>query len=142
MQLRYATNLSAEEYVRQEGWKDAKLDTCPLHLQEECGFRKNGTYKRKFPDGAKIARWYCSGGNQTFSLLPDCLSSRLSGPLIEVEEVVDEVEKFTDPGSCSRKPSTGHITSWCSSLDQTSLVSRQGFTDYVYRTYSVPFCRL
>lgn len=92
MQLRYATNLSAEKYVCQEGWKDAKLDTCPLHLKEECGFRKNGTYKRKFPDGTKIARWYCPCGNQTFSLLPDCLSSRLSGPLIEVEDVVDEVE--------------------------------------------------
>ena len=79
MQLRYATDLSAEEYVRQKAWKDAKLENCPIHPKEKCGFTKNGTYKRKFPDGTKIARWYCPDGHQTFSLLPDCLSSRLSG---------------------------------------------------------------
>lgn len=69
MQLRYATDLSAEEYVRQKAWKDAKLGNCPIHPKEKCGFTKNGTYKRKFPDGTKIARWYCPDGHQTFSFL-------------------------------------------------------------------------
>lgn len=93
MQLRFATDLSAEEYVRREAWKEAKLDSCPIHPEGGCGFGKNGTYSRKYPEGTKIARWYCSIGHQTFSFLPDCLSARLPGALKEVENVIEEVEK-------------------------------------------------
>ena len=92
MQIRYATNLSVEQYVRQQAWQAATLSQCPLHPQGACGFCKHGTYRRKFPDGAKIARWYCADGHMSFSLLPDCLASRLSGSLIEVEDVITEVE--------------------------------------------------
>jgi len=92
MQIRYATDLSAEEYVQQEAWKEARLDNCPLHPEGGCGFSKNGTYRRKYPEGTKVARWYCSEGHTTFGLLPDCLSSRLSGSLNEVESVIVEVE--------------------------------------------------
>ena len=92
MQIRYATNLSAEQYVRQQAWHAATLNRCPLHPQGGCRFCKNGSYSRKFPDGAKIARWYCADGHMSFSLLPDCLASRLSGSLIEVEDVLTEVE--------------------------------------------------
>lgn len=31
MQLRFATNISVEQYIQQEAWRDAKLDQCPLH---------------------------------------------------------------------------------------------------------------
>ena len=92
MQIRYATNLSAEQYVRQQAWHTATLNRCPLHAQGGCSFSKHGTYPRKFPDGAKIARWYCADGHMSFSLLPDCLASRLSGSLNEVEDVLTEVE--------------------------------------------------
>jgi hypothetical protein len=92
MQIRYATDLSAEEYVRQEAWKEASLEHCPLHPERGCGFCKNGTYRRKNPKGTKVARWYCSRGHTTFGLLPDCLCSRLSGSLKEVESVILEVE--------------------------------------------------
>lgn len=92
MQMRFATDLSPEEYVCQEAWKDAKLDSCPLHPEGGCGFSRNGTYKRKSPEGTKIARFYCPRGHKTFSLLPDCLASRLSGSLNEVEAVIVEVE--------------------------------------------------
>ena len=92
MQMRFATELSAEEYVRQEAWKNAKLDNCPLHPKGGCGFCRNGTYKRRFPEGTKIARFYCPKGHKSFSLLPDCLASRLSGSLDEVEAVIVEVE--------------------------------------------------
>ena len=92
MQIRYATNLSAKQYVQQRAWRFATLSQCPLHPQGGCGFCKNGSYSRKFPDGAKIARWYCADGHMSFSLLPDCLASRLSGSLIEVEDVLTEVE--------------------------------------------------
>jgi len=92
MQIRYATNLSAEQYVQQQAWQAATLNRCPLHPQGGCRFCKNGSYRRKFPDGTKIARWYCADGHMSFSLLPDCLASRLSGSLIKIEDVITEVE--------------------------------------------------
>jgi len=93
MQLRFATDLSATEYARREAWKEAKLERCPLHPEGGCGFRKNGTYPRKYPEGTRIARWYCFLGHQTFSFLPDCLSARLPGTLKQVEDIIDKVEK-------------------------------------------------
>ena len=93
MQMRYATDVSAEEYVRQEAWKEARLHCCPLHPEGGCGFCKNGTYRRKSPKGSKVARWYCKMGHTTFGLLPDCLSSRLGGSLNEVEAVILKVEQ-------------------------------------------------
>ncbi len=92
MQLRFATDLSAEQYVRRQGWKEAKLEHCPLHPKGGCGLAKHGTYRRKFPVGTKVARWYCPDGHMTISLLPDCLAARLSGALIEIEEVIAKVE--------------------------------------------------
>jgi len=92
MQIRFATDLSADEYVRQQAWEDARLDNCPLHDKGGCGFASHGTYPRQTPKGTRIARWYCPDGHSTFSLLPDCLSSRLPGSLIEVETVINEVE--------------------------------------------------
>jgi hypothetical protein len=49
------------------------------------------------PPGTRIARYYCRKGHTTFSLLPDCLASRLSSTLEEVERVASEVEQ--DEGS-------------------------------------------
>lgn len=40
----------------------------------------------------RIARWRCPKATETFSLLPDCLSSRLVGSLDEAEQVVLRVE--------------------------------------------------
>lgn len=93
MQLRYATTLPVEQYIQRKAWRDAKLDHCPLHPKGGCKFAKHGTYPRKFPDGAKIARWYCPDGCATFSMLPDCLSSRLPGTLVEVENIISQIEK-------------------------------------------------
>lgn len=41
----------------------------------------------------QVARYYCPTGHTTFSLLPDCLASRLSSTLAEVEQVVVVAEK-------------------------------------------------
>jgi hypothetical protein len=41
----------------------------------------------------QVARYYCRKGHQTFSLLPDCLASRLSSTLAEVEQVVVVAEE-------------------------------------------------
>jgi hypothetical protein len=88
VQLRQQTALTSEDYVKQQGWRQASLDRCPLHPRGGCGFERHGTYDRVEPPGMQIARWYCPTGRTTFSLLPDFLSSRLSGGLDEVEEVV------------------------------------------------------
>lgn len=92
VQLRHQTALTSEEYVRQQGWRQASLERCPLHRGGGCGFERHGTYARVAPLGTLVARWYCPRGHRTFSLLPDCLASRLSGSLGAVEEVVAAVE--------------------------------------------------
>ena len=40
----------------------------------------------------RIARYYCPESHETYSLLPDCLSSHFRGDLADVEEVVAIVE--------------------------------------------------
>ena len=54
---------------------------------------RHGTYRRKRPPGALIARWYCPQSHTTFSLLPDCLAARLPGTLQELETVVAHAEQ-------------------------------------------------
>jgi hypothetical protein len=92
VQLRHETALTSEEYVRREGWRQARLDRCPVHGTAECGLRRLGTYGRVEPAGMRVARYYCAAAQTTFSLLPDCLAARLPGDLDEVERVVAAVE--------------------------------------------------
>ena len=40
-----------------------------------------------------MARYYCPDAQMTFSLLPDCLSARLTGSLDEAEQVVVKAEE-------------------------------------------------
>ncbi len=63
-----------------------------MHGATSCSFAKHTPYERKTPPGALIPRWYCAEAHQTFSLLPDCLCSRLRGPLAEVEAAVRAFE--------------------------------------------------
>ncbi|MDA8386575.1 MAG: hypothetical protein M0Z88_10000 [Actinomycetota bacterium] len=93
VQLRLATGLTGEDYVKHEAWKDARLPRCPVHPGGGCRLRRHGTYGRVEPAGTKVARYYCPDAHQTFSLLPDCLASRLSSTLVEVEEVALAVEQ-------------------------------------------------
>lgn len=92
MQLRFATGLTSEEYVRQQAWRSASLSGCPLHPKGGCGFARHTPYERVEPPGAFVARYYCPKGHTSFSLLPDCLASRLSSTLEDVEQVVEAVE--------------------------------------------------
>lgn len=103
MQLRHPTALTSEDYVRQEEWQQASLDCCPLHPHGGCDLERHGTYSRVEPAGMKIARWYCPTGHTTFSLLPDCLASRLPGSLDEVEQVVAIVEAKVAAGESIEK---------------------------------------
>jgi hypothetical protein len=88
MQVRFATNLTSEQYISQEAWQKATLQECPLHGQRRCGIRAHGSYVRKAPGGLRIGRFYCRKGHTTFSLLPDFAAARLSGTLAEVEQAV------------------------------------------------------
>ena len=54
---------------------------------------RHGTYARKTPRGAQVARWYCRESHTTFSRLPDCLAARFPGELDEVEAVVAHAEQ-------------------------------------------------
>lgn len=92
VQLRFDTGLAGDEYVTRELWRSATLTHCPLHPQGGCGFSAHGLYERKTPPGTYIARWYCSRGHGTFSLLPDHLAARFPGTLAQIERVVDAVE--------------------------------------------------
>lgn len=56
---------------------------------------RHGEYARVEPPGMCIARFYCEEGHVTFSLLPDCLASRLSSTLVAVEEAASAVEQRT-----------------------------------------------
>ncbi len=64
-----------------------------MHPRGGCAFTRNGTFGRVDPPGTGIARWYCPDAPCTFSLLPDCLASRLPGSLVELEAVVAEAEQ-------------------------------------------------
>lgn len=93
VQLRFATGLTSEEYVKQKAWLNASLPRCPFHPAGGCGFARHTPYERVEPAGAFVARYYCPTAHVTFSLLPDCLASRLSSTLAEVEAVVTQAER-------------------------------------------------
>ncbi len=95
VQLRHTSQLTSEEYVKQKAWESASLEQCPVHSGGACGLARHGAYPRVEPPGMFIARWYCEEGHVTFSLLPDCLASRLSSTLVAVEEVASTVEQRT-----------------------------------------------
>lgn len=94
MQLRLATQLTSEEYVRERYWEKATLDRCPAHPAggARCELQRHSPYARVRPAGMWIARFYCPPARMTFSLLPDFLASHLSGTLAEIETVAAEVE--------------------------------------------------
>jgi hypothetical protein len=94
VQLNWILGLTSEEYVSQQTWCSARLDRCPLHPRGGCGFHRLGTYGRAEPVGARVPRWYCPTGKQTFSLLADCFAARLPGSLRDIELVVGEVERL------------------------------------------------
>lgn len=92
MQLRHATALTSDEYITEQAWRTATLERCPLHPEGGCGLSRHTAYERVEPAGMQVARYYCPKGHTTFSLLPDCLASRLSSTLVEVEQVVVTAE--------------------------------------------------
>lgn len=93
MQVRFASDLTSEQYVSEQAWQNASLPVCPNHPHGGCHLARHGTYVRKRPAGTRIARWYCPESHTTFSLLPDCLAARFPGTLAELEEIVAVAER-------------------------------------------------
>lgn len=88
MQIPLRTLSSAEAYVRNQEWRDARLSSCPSHPLGGCSFARHGSYTRVTPQGLRIARWYCPEGRQTFSLLPDFVAARLPGLLASIDDSI------------------------------------------------------
>ena len=90
IQFRHETGLTAAEYVTRRGWKEAcpSPPACLRGRARGCRLQGHGTYGRKRPAGMRIRRWYCAGCGITFSALPDCAASRVSGTLEEIDAVV------------------------------------------------------
>lgn len=85
MQLRERTALTFEEYVTGEQWATARLSSCPTCAGP---VTSHGTYLRKLPRVAQIARFFCAACHMTIGLLPDFYASRMPGLLDEIERVV------------------------------------------------------
>lgn len=85
MQLRERTAHTFEEYVTGAGWRTARLSSCPV-----CGgpVTSHGTYARKRPKLAFVARFFCASCPTTIALLPDFYASRVPGLLDEIEDAV------------------------------------------------------
>lgn len=73
-----------------------------MHPGGGCGFARHGTYARAAPPGTRIARWYCPRGHRTFSALPDCLCSHLSGDLVTLAGFVQVCEQAVSLEAAAR----------------------------------------
>lgn len=76
----------------QRGWETASLSECPLCDGGTCHFHRLGTYMRKVPAVAYVARYYCPERHTTFGLLPDFYASRMPGTLDMIEEAAAKAE--------------------------------------------------
>lgn len=109
VQLRFATELSSEDYIWQKAWLKASFKTCPLHPGGDCGFRKVGYYDRAEPAGLRVAYWHCPTGHCVFSLLPDFAAARVSSSLCEIEQVVERFERVHTEERVSNESAAARI---------------------------------
>ncbi|HXW58298.1 MAG TPA: hypothetical protein VEJ23_02345 [Solirubrobacteraceae bacterium] len=92
VQLRLATELTFDEYRTQRGWETATLSACPVCESGGCGFHRLGTYMRKVPAVAYVARYWCPEQHISFGLLPDFFASRMPGTLDMIEQAAAKAE--------------------------------------------------
>jgi len=92
VQLRYRTELTLEDYVRTQAWQKARLDTCPICPAGQCRPERHGTYLRKVPRAALVARFLCPSTGTTIGMLPDFYASRMPGTLPDLEEAAARAE--------------------------------------------------
>ena len=102
-QFLHETNLTAEEYVKQEEWRNATAPKCPYHKDGGCELVAHGSYGRVSPQGLRVKRFLCPDSGRTVSLLPVFMAARLTGVLAEVERAVAAVEQAGDQAPQWRK---------------------------------------
>ena len=107
VQIRLETDLTGEDYVKRQAWRDASAPKCPWH-GAQCKLAPHGTYGRRTPAGARVRRFRCLQSGSTVSLLPDCLAARLSGTLEEVEATARAVEESPTLRKASLEVREGH----------------------------------
>lgn len=73
-----------------EAWTEATLVCCALC---GCAAAGHGSYGRKLPVPARVARFYCRRCHVTIGLLPDFYASRKPGLLADIEETVAVAEQ-------------------------------------------------
>ena len=92
MQMRFATNLTDEEYVSQRAWNAVQAPACPWCQPGRCELAPHGFYPRVQPRGAWVRRYICRAEGRTVSLLPDCFAAWVKGSLEEQEQAVRVAE--------------------------------------------------
>jgi len=102
VQLRFATDLTSEQYVKQQAWQSARLQECPLHRKGGRDLARHGAYVRA--GGFLVPRFYCRKGKTTFLLLPEFLAARMTGTLAEVEAVVVAAQEGPTQEAAAKKP--------------------------------------
>jgi hypothetical protein len=95
VQLRLQGSQTFEQYVTTKGWEQATLQRCPLCAPGTCHLQRLGTYMRKVPAVAYVARFYCPEQRTSFGLLPDFYASRMPGTLDAIEEAVAMAQEGT-----------------------------------------------
>ena len=111
LQVRYATDLTDEEYVNRRAWNDATAPECPWCRPGKCALAPHGFYPRVQPKGAQVRRYLCRREGRTVSLLPDCLAAHLKGSLEELEGAVraaEEADTRAEAVEQARPPGAGN----------------------------------
>ena len=108
MQIHDKTHLSIRAYIKQSGWQNARLKTCPINPGGDCRLHRHGTYARKYPDGMRVARYYCRSCRKTFSLLPTFMAAGCPGTLDDIEKVVLVYEECGTLNGSLQRVRAGH----------------------------------
>lgn len=109
MQLRYPTQLTFEEYATRRAWLDARLDACPICPAGKCRPERHGTYMRKLPAVAFVARFRCLTTGTTIGMLPDFYASRMPGTLPELEGAAARAEEAPSVEAAAEELRPGDI---------------------------------
>ena len=99
LQVRFPTSLTDEEYVSQRAWNLATAPDCPWCRPGTCELAPHGFYARVQPAGTRVRRFRCPRQGRTVSLLPDCLSVRVTGSLEALEAAVRVAEGAASRGA-------------------------------------------
>lgn len=92
MQLIWKDVVADEAYVSGRAWERAILCECPLHLDGGCRIERLGSYRRVWPRGCRIPRFWCPVAGTSISLLPETLAAGVTGSLDTIEAAVDAVD--------------------------------------------------